>query len=57
MAMAMSNLDEMESGIIDGVIPKNRRQPSLSTMQKWKAKVEEFNSLAPPEGYIMRAKG
>lgn len=50
--MAISNLDEMEVGIIDGVIPENRRQPLLSTMQKWKAKVEEFNSLALPERYI-----
>jgi len=54
--MAISNLDEMESGIIDGVIPKNRRQALLLSMQKWKALVKEFNSLAPPERYIMRAK-
>jgi len=30
--MAISNLDEMEVGIIDGVIPENRRQPLLSTL-------------------------
>ena len=32
--MAISNLDEMESSIMDGTIPENRRQPLLLSMQR-----------------------
>ena len=50
--MAIRNLDEMEESIIDGKVPKDRRQDVAVSMQKWKALVEEFNSIAPIERYI-----
>ena len=50
--MAIRNLDEMEESIIDGKVPKDRRQDVAVSMQKWKALVEEFNSIALIERYI-----
>jgi hypothetical protein len=42
----------MEDSIIDAKVPKNRRQDMSVSMQKWKALVEEFNSIAPVDRYI-----
>ena len=46
----------MESSIMDGEIPEPRRQPLLLSMQKWRLKVDDFNSLAPPGRYINDAQ-
>ena len=54
--MAIANLDEMESSIMDGEIPEPRCQPLLLSMQKWRLKVDDFNSLAPPGRYINDAQ-
>ena len=54
--IAIANLDEMEDSIIDGTIPLTRRQSLLLYMEKWKAKLDDFNSLAPPDRYMNEAQ-
>ena len=54
--MAIANLDEMENSIMEAEIPETRRQPLLVSMQKWKLKVDDFNSLAPPDRFMNDAQ-
>ena len=41
---------------MEGEIPEIRRQPLLLSMQKWKLKVDDFNSLAPSDRHINDAQ-
>jgi len=54
--MAISHLNQMEASIIDSTIPRTRTVDMSLSMQRWKAKVEEFNSLAPPNRQISDAQ-